>query len=351
MIYSFALGYRVTGQQRYLAHAAQGLEFLRRHFRDDVQGGWLRTTTVSGDPINRDKWPYGLSFVSFALADFWRASGEQLALSQSIETYGLLRRHAWDDLHGGLYSNLSPDWSPTDTSKRLDGLLHAMEAASSLLAATGEPRYLADLQEYAETIISHTVSGRESCLLEWSTRDWREREPGSAESMSYGHLLGAAWFILALGGYSGNQQQLESARSILDYTLRAGWDDADGGFYASGHCAAGAQSLIKVWWVQAEGLGALSLAYRLTGQAVYLTRLRALADFIYRRLRDPRDGEWYAWVGPDGGPRGGEKGSAAKGAYHVVQALYHADRNLTLVQAAESARAAESGPGWEAFAL
>src|ERR1700682_4402969 len=48
MIYSYSLGYRLTGDTTYLAHAQQGVEFFRGHFYDERHGGWFRTTNRAG---------------------------------------------------------------------------------------------------------------------------------------------------------------------------------------------------------------------------------------------------------------------------------------------------------------
>jgi len=70
----------------------------------------------------------------------------------------------------------------------------------------------------------------------------------------------------------------------------------------------------KTWWMQAEMLGALSLAYRLTGDVLYRDWLRDQAGFVHHRQRDPRDGEWYSLVYADGTIRDGRKGSPSKAA-------------------------------------
>ena len=351
MIYSFSLGHRLTGKPEYLAYAAQGVEFLKQRFWDDQFGGWYRSTTREGEPLDRMKWPYGLSFAAYGLAEYARASGDRAALTLAAETHELHRRHAWDHERGGVYWELERDWSIDDPSKRLDVMLHAMEAASSLLAATCDDRYLADLNRLVDTIVSRPYDPAQGCIRDWSTADWEEDLRRTNHLVDYGHTAEAAWFTLLVGAYTGNRVHLEFGRSILGYVLRQAWDPVYGGIFSTGRCEGGVASEVKEWWRQGELLGALSVAYRLTGDVQYLDWLKRLAAFIHRHQRDPRDGEWYAQVERDGTIRDGRKGFAGKAAYHVVQALYHADRSLALVMAHGPTVPGAPGARWEDFAL
>jgi mannose/cellobiose epimerase-like protein (N-acyl-D-glucosamine 2-epimerase family) len=139
--------------------------------------------------------------------------------------------------------------------------------------------------------------------------------------------------------------------AILGYVLRQAWDPLYGGIFSSGRCEGGVASETKESWKQAEMLGALSMTYRLTGDVLYLDWLQKQAEFIYRYQRDPRDGEWYSKVREDGKVRDGRKGFAGKAAYHVVQALYRADRNLALVWTNEPTVPGALDGRWEDFAL
>jgi mannose/cellobiose epimerase-like protein (N-acyl-D-glucosamine 2-epimerase family) len=346
MIYSFSLGYRLTGNRAYLDNAAQGVDFFVRHFRDDRHGGWFRTTDRRGQPIDEHKWPYGIAFAIYALADYFRASGDRTALDLAVETHDLHRRHAWDHQRGGVYWNLARDWSAVDPTKRIDSMLHTMEGVSSLLAATGEQRYLDELNELCDTIATRTYDPESGCTREWFTPDWQEVTARTRGLINYGHIAEAAWFVGSVAALTGEQRHGQLARSLLGYVLRHGWDAVNGGIYSLGRGQGGVVDTTKTWWMQAEMLGGLSLAYRLTRDVLYLDFLRAQARFVQERQRDPRNGEWHALVYADGTVRDGRKGSPSKAAYHVAQGLYHAHRNLAAVEA-------EAAPStkWEDWAL
>lgn len=332
MVYSFALGHRLTGNPSYLAYARHGVEFLRYSFYDAEHGGWFRTVNRQGEPIDRDKWPYAIAFAVYALADYYRASGDHEALQLAVETFDLLWKHAWDHQHGGIYWNLHSDWTPDDPTKRIDSMLHTMEAASSLLAATDDPRYLDHLLIICETIHDHTYDTRYACTREWFSPDWNEVIERTRGLINYGHIAETAWFTSVVGAFTGEHQFLNLGRTLLGFVLREGWDARYGGIYAFGRAGDGVVDTRKIWWMQAELLGALSFAYRLTRDVLYLDWLSAQARFVMTKQRDQAVGEWHSIVYADGTVQDGRKGSAAKAAYHVVQGLYHADRNLRSVE-------------------
>lgn len=328
MIYSFSLGHRSTGNPDYRAHAQQGVEFLRRHFYDEQHGGWYRTTARQGEPIDRDKWPYGNAFAVYALAEYYRTTGDAAALQFAQDTFELLWARAWDQARGGISWNLDQDWSPKDPTKRIDSMLHTMEAASALLTATGDRRYLDRLNDLCGTIIRRTFDPAHGCTREWFTPDWDEAIDRTCGLINYGHIAEAAWFVSIVGAFTGDEAQATFGRSLLGFVLRQGWDAQHGGIYAYGRPGAAVVDTTKVWWMQAELLGALSFAYRTTGDALYLDWLRCHARFAMERQRDPAVGEWHASVYADGTVLDGRKGSPSKAAYHVVQALSHAAANL-----------------------
>jgi len=351
MIYSFSLGYRLTGRPAYLAHARQGVEFFRRHFHDERHGGWYRTTNRVGEPIDRDKWPYGIAFAVYALADYSRASGDREALQLAVETFDLHWERCWDHERGGIYWNLREDWSAADPTKRIDSMLHTMEAASSLLAATGDRRYLDRLTEICEVIMRRTFDRERGCTREWFTPDWSELTDRTQGLVNYGHVAEAAWFTSVVGAFAADQTILDFGRSLLGFVLREGWDAHHGGIYSYGRAGGLPVDTRKVWWMQAELLGALSHAYRLTHDVLYLDWLRRHADFVVRKQRDSTVGEWHATVYADGTIQDGRKGSPSKAAYHVVQGLHHAAANLAAAASVERSERDAAGVGWESLAL
>jgi mannobiose 2-epimerase len=356
-LYSFALGYRVGGRAVDLEAARQGFEFLRKHFYDNRHGGWFRATTRAGEPTDRRKNPYGIVFAIYALAEYYQASKDDAAIQLAAETYDLYDRHAWDDECGGIFFDLDEDWSVLDSSKSAGHMLHAMEATSAMFAATRDNRYLSDLTRLSDTFVQRTYDAQSGSWVEAFDAQWRPRLDRTGGLIVYGHLIEAAAFLSSIAAFTGNETHMRASRDLLGYSLRHAWDSTNRGFYFLGRPSGGAVDTDKMWWVQSEALSALSMAYRLTGDVLYLDWLRDQAAFVRRFQRDSDNGEWHMLLYADGTVRDGRKGRAspedvpAKGAYHVVQGLQHAHRNLEIVSTRGFTQPGAAGAAWDDFEL
>jgi mannose/cellobiose epimerase-like protein (N-acyl-D-glucosamine 2-epimerase family) len=120
----------------------------------------------------------------------------------------------------------------------------------------------------------------------------------------------------------------------VDWAIEHGFDRDLGGLYDYGRPTGEVARNVKVWWNQAELLGALAFLYRITGEESYLDTLEKQASFIDGYVLDSEYGEWYPRLNADGTVfesergRSDHKGSRSKSPYHVIQALFHAHNDL-----------------------
>jgi mannose/cellobiose epimerase-like protein (N-acyl-D-glucosamine 2-epimerase family) len=226
-----------------------------------------------------------------------------------------------------------------------------MEAVSSLFAATLDSRFHRFLDQLADTLTERFFDPQLGCIHEHFTTDWLQYHALSRGRVLYGHILEAAWFLAAIGGFEDDRNRLDTAHTLLNYVLDHGWDRLHGGMYMSGRPAGDPVDTGKMWWVQAAALGALSTSWRLTKDEQYRSQLQQLlmrqVAFIERYIRDPLNGAWRLSVEADGTVRCGLKGHGLidhlpiKGAYHVVQALTQTTRNLDLARGPEKGKRAD----------
>jgi mannobiose 2-epimerase len=321
----------MLGDPILLEAARQGVLFLRKHFYDRQHGGFFLLTDRNGRIKNNSKWPYGQAFAIYALSEFYRSSREQEVLGLALQTFDIWQRHAWDSEFGGFFENLNRQWEPVSRIKRAGHLLHGMEAASSLYAATGDNRFRRFLEQLADTLVDRFFDPPLECIHEHFTTDWRPYSRLSEGLILYGHNLEAAWFLSALGSFANDGNRLNAARSLLNGVLNHGWDHQYNGIFMSGRPEGEPVDTGKMWWVQAAALGALSTGLGIAINPGYRNRLQwaleGQAAFIQRHLRDPQNGAWHLLVEREGTVRCGLKGHGVidhlpiKCAYHVVQAL------------------------------
>jgi cellobiose epimerase len=359
-IYSFCLAYQWFGEAAYLQQAAQGVAFFREHFADRANGGWYYCLSRDGNQVLDDsKQPYGLAFGSYALAEYARLTGDRAALAEAAETQDLVMARCWDAERGGLPNRFSADWQLVEGLKRVDTHMHTMEGVSALYHATGEARYTERLQRLAETILGPIgargcYDAANGCTHEVFHMDWSEALEATRGLVNFGHVTEAGWFIAKLAAYCGDAGKLRLATSLVGWALRFGYDTRRGGLYDYGRPSGEVVSDDKMWWNQAELLGALAFLYRLSRNPALLETLAQHLGFVSRHVDDATHGDWYPLVTASGeiatthGARQDYKGSRWKSFYHVIQGLYHAYHD---VRRAEGLEAVSSTPTWAEYCL
>lgn len=107
------LARRHPANRDYAALAEHGFRFIRRHFWDERHGGWRWKVRGDGARLDDGKVVYGQSFAIYALAEHALATGDAEARRLAEATFDLLQVHGADTRHGGYLENLEPDWTPS----------------------------------------------------------------------------------------------------------------------------------------------------------------------------------------------------------------------------------------------
>ena len=148
-------------------------------------------------------------------------------------------------------------------------------------------------------------------------RDWTPRLEGDYARVSYGHDIENIWLLIDACDAAGvsNYPFVDLYRTLFDYSLKYGYDEANGGFYDSGEFNRPADKRSKVWWVQTEAIVSALYMNRITQDSKYLTVFKETSDYIEKYMVDWSSGEWHGEVTPDGTARG-DKANAWKAGYH-----------------------------------
>jgi hypothetical protein len=92
ILWTFSTAYRVYRDPEYLAMARWAYRDLADKFTDQEFGGLYWTITAGGKPRDTRKQIYGQVFGLYALAEYYRATGEKPALDQAIAIYRLVEK-------------------------------------------------------------------------------------------------------------------------------------------------------------------------------------------------------------------------------------------------------------------
>jgi mannobiose 2-epimerase len=338
----------------FLPAAAHGYRFLRDALWDREKGGFYWLVTRDGRPKPEAdgrliKQAYGIAFAIFALAAYHDVSRDTSALRLAQDAFHWLDEHAHDPAHGGYFNYLARDGTPLragwgrDTPKDQNSSIHILEALTALYRVWPAPKVRERLSEMLH-LIRDTIVTAPGTLTLFLTEDWkrvsyqdstetvRRADRYFHDHVSFGHDVETAYLMLEASealGLADDTTTLRVSKQMLDHALRAGWDNAAGGFYDAGYYSGGSARITivqdtKNWWAQAEGLNTLLIfADRFPNDPLrYDQKFLTQWAYIKSYLIDHDNGGWYQG-GLDKEP---DSRRALKG--HIWKAMYHDGRGL-----------------------
>jgi mannobiose 2-epimerase len=319
-------------KHNYLKAAEQGYRFLQDHFLDQENGGYYWTTDLAGKPLDQRKIVYGESFAIYGLVEYYRASGDKTALAQAMALYHVLQKHSHDAKNGGWIEHFERDWKPIldpqaqvivelGGAKSANTHLHLMEALTELFEATRDEEVRESLEEALRINSTWFYPSDPSQSSFHRQPDWQPVTARSSAGLSYGHNVEFAWLMIHAEKVLGRELSWAHFDAHLQHALKYGYDHTRGGLYSRGFDNQPASDTDKVWWVQAEGLAALTVGLKHKEDPAYSEALDKLLLFILTYQVNPGDGIWLDTVTADGKPKVSAKAHNWKANYHDVRAM------------------------------
>jgi mannobiose 2-epimerase len=329
-----------------------GVAMLRDVMQDQNDGSFYWELTADNKPGDtwqqQHKHAYGISFALYALAQAYYATGDTDALKLAQDNFRWLDEHAHDATNGGYHEtmqmdgtpiptpadvNVNPKWDHIGTllgDKSMNTHIHLLESFGALRQVWNDPILDARFRELFE-IVREKIYVEPGCLNQIFTPNWRAVPTGD----SFGHDIETAYLLTESAALLGMPEDTRTwlvARNLVDHALAFGFDGNVGGFYDEGSAHKPAHNKTKYWWVQAEGLNALSIMNQRFGNQTprYRNALLKLWDFITQYQLDSEFGGWRNKVLPDNTipAPADKKGHNWKGAYHTFRALLLTDQRL-----------------------
>ncbi len=309
-----------------LPYAAQAYRFMDI-FRDREHGGLYWLCTPQGAPLDETKHTYSHAFAVYALAAYYRASGDQRALRQALELAALMEERMSRDgqyleAFTGAFAPLSNEKlsdNPTLLSrgvvadKTMNTVLHVLEAYTLLFSVSGDARVGGRLRDLLALIRDTVYNADQNRLDVFFDSGWHSL----IDMQSYGHDIEASWLIdlaadaVLCGDELAGMKRLTAtlAQGVLARALQGGslcneWTE-------------GETDPTRIWWVQAETMIGMANLYQKTGDPALPEQMRALWRYIETVIVDPRPGgEWFAEIDPQGKPRPLPVADPWKAPYH-----------------------------------
>lgn len=317
------------GSDEYLEAAEHGYRFLKEKMWDAENGGFYWQVDATGnEKLMPRKHLYGQSFALYAISEYYLATERQDVLDFAISFFNLLEEKSHDKIYGGYVEFFNADWTPVpagETSymgapaemKLMNTHLHLLEAMTTFYRASGLPLARERLLELINIQSNAVVRKDLGACTDKYDRDWTPRLDAAYARVSYGHDIENIWLLMEACDAAGmsNYPFGDLYRTLFSYSFRHGYDQGAGGFYDSGLFNQPADSLTKVWWVEAEAIVSSLYMYRFANDPQYLDVFEQTYNYIQNSLVDWENGEWHSSITTRGAVQG-DKASNWKAGYH-----------------------------------
>jgi cellobiose epimerase len=341
----------------YLECSNKGFQFLRDVMWDKTYGGFYNLMTRQGKDKSNPKAPkeaYGNAFAIYALAAYYKASGDTAALNLAKKAFLWLEKHSHDAVDKGYFQHLLRDGTPVvrDASipsnsdigyKDQNSSIHLLEAFTELYSVWNDALLRERLQEMLYLIRDQITTPKGYMILffkpDWTPVSFRDSSEAVImkhkylDHVSFGHDVETAYLMLEAShalGIKNDTTTWSVSKRMVDHALANGWDHKLGGFHNEGYYFKNKPGMTiimesKNWWTQAEGMNTLVLmAERYPSDLMhYYDKFKQLWNYIQTYLIDHENGDWYE-EGLDKEP---QRKTALKG--HIWKATYHHYRALS----------------------
>ncbi len=300
ILWTFSAVYRHSPDPAYLEMARWAYRDLMDRFVDKQSGGLFWSVTADGKPGETRKQIYGQVFGIYALAEYYRVTGEQPALDEAIAIYRLIEAHAHDVQNGGYFDTLNREWqreaSPKGNvlgraPKSQNSHIHVLESFTNLLRVWPDAGLRQRQRELIELTMTHIIDPRTHHLVLFMQNDWTP----IGEDVSYGHDIELSWLLVEAAEVLGDPALLARAKTealAIAQVTNAEGVDTDGGVYNEGN-PKGPTNTNKEWWEQAEATVGFLNAYQLSGDPQYFAYARRSWKLIQDKFVDRVNGDWH----------------------------------------------------------
>jgi mannobiose 2-epimerase len=325
ILWTFSAAYSMFRDPHYLEMAERSFKYLVDFFIDNQQGGIYWMLDYNGNPVESKKQIYAQAFAIYSFSEYFKATGNKMALEQAKKIFQLVEKHSFDPKQNGYFEAFDRHWRILDDlrlshkdineKKTLNTHLHILEAYSRLLSVMHDDTLLGRLVNLIDLFINRFIHPASHHLIMFFDENWNSR----SNLLSYGHDIETSWLLTEAAEVTGSELLMEECRfsSVkMAETILENGRDIDGSIYNE----VKEDSMLdddRHWWPQAEGMVGFMNAYEHTGDEIYVEAILELWEFIKKHIIHPELGEWYFRVNNRYEPAPDEEFAGPwKGPYH-----------------------------------
>jgi len=312
LLYSFSVGYRMTGQAEYLKAVNHGADALLQYFQDTEHGGWLLSCNLDGEMLDSHKDLYGHAFAIFGLTHAALVTDRQDLKQAALDTWGVVDSHFRDE-KGGFAGRLTRSFEPVSHTPSQNPIMHLFEALFTLDELDDSGRVRQGGEGVADFVLNRLIRKGDGILPELYDADWHELSAEDGGRIDVGHSFEWSYLLSRAAEAGWPQDYLNPAEKLLKNGLALGFDPADGVIISPAKPDGTIVSGAKGWWEQCEAIRALLHFAVVRERTEAWEPLERVIAFARKHFVDEEYGGWF--MHPPGNLG---KGSVWKVDYHVV---------------------------------
>lgn len=339
ILWTFSAAYRYAKKPEYLEMASRAYKYIVDHFIDRKYGGVYWSVDANGLPLDTRKQIYGLAFCLYGLTEYYKASGEKMALHLARDIFEQIEKNSFDKENGGYLEAFTRGWKLLDDlrlsekdeneKKTMNTHLHIIEAYANLYTAWPDERVKERIKHLLDIFEQHFINPDTSHLNLFMDEKWVLK----STLVSYGHDIEAAWLLLECAGILDNEGYSNRFKEwgIKLAGAAAEGLDKDGGLWYEYDPAGNVMVKEKHSWPQAEAMVGFFQAYEITGDEKFLQCSAGAWEFVKEHIKDNKKGEWYWGVYEDYSAMNKEKAGFWKCPYHNSRACLEIIRRINSI--------------------
>lgn len=311
--------HQIEPNEQWITAAKSCIDFIDKYCFD-ADGHMYFEITQDGRGLRKRRYVFSESFAVIAYAAYALATNDVIYTQKSLELFKrMLKFLSTPDF-------LPPKYEDWVKAKGHSITMILLNTAAQVRKVIQDPILDQQINDSIESLRNDFLKPEFKALLEMVGENGEFVDTLNGRLINPGHCIETAWFLLEEARYRNwNQDIIQLALTILDWSWDWGWDQTHGGIINFRDCKGFpcqdyAQDM-KFWWPQNETIIATLYAYLATQNPKYLQMHRQISEWTYKHFPDKENGEWYGYLHRDGSVAQNAKGNIFKGPFHIPRMM------------------------------
>jgi mannobiose 2-epimerase len=301
ILWTFSSAYRILKNPVYLKTAERSKNYLIDHFFDKKNGGVFWLLDYWGKVKDGKKQIYAQAFAIYALAEYYRVTGDEICLGKAVELFKLIEKYSYDEKLDGYFEAFSKEWGTLDDlrlsnkdaneKKTMNTHLHILEAYTNLYRIWKDDILKQQLSRLINVFTDKIVNSQTFNLNLFFDEEWNDK----TDLISYGHNIESSWLLYEASIVLGDETIINKVKRIclrIAEVSKTGLMP-DGSMIYENFFKSGDIDYDRHWWVQAEAVIGFLNAFSLSGKEEFLDISLSTWKFISNNIIDRQNGEWF----------------------------------------------------------